>query len=60
MYRATIPFFMTPLGEFICRICGKPVKLEESSVDAAGHPLHPECAVMFEINHPSELPADSE
>jgi hypothetical protein len=36
------------LGLFVCRICGKPVQLEDSRIDAAGHPLHAECAVRVE------------
>jgi hypothetical protein len=32
------------LGLFTCRVCGKPVKLEDAKIDAAGHPVHQECA----------------
>jgi hypothetical protein len=42
------------LGFFVCRICGKPVKLEDSKIDAAGHPLHAECAVKVETEESLE------
>jgi hypothetical protein len=42
------------LGLFVCRICGKPVRLEDSEIDAAGHPLHAECAIKAETENSSE------
>jgi hypothetical protein len=44
------------LGVFVCRICGEPVKLEDAKIDAAGHPLHPECAVKAETQKSLEKP----
>jgi hypothetical protein len=42
------------LGLFVCRVCGKPVMLEDSKIDAAGHPLHDECAVKVGIQESLE------
>jgi hypothetical protein len=31
----------------VCTICNKPLKLEDSKIDAAGQPMHEECYVRI-------------
>jgi hypothetical protein len=45
----------------VCTICNKPLKLEDSKIDAAGQPMHEECYVrivtgkkpMAGVSHPN-------